>query len=66
MQKEASLELPERRSSEDIADYMAFIQMALSVDHRKLSPLCMSQTMEYCKMPADSDQGIGFAIGGNA
>ena len=66
MTEEVVVLVAERRRTEDVLSYMNYIQMALSVDHRFRSPLCMTDTIEYCKLPADNPDGIGFATGGTA
>lgn len=51
MPAEAEVEVAERRENEDILDWMHHVQMAIGVDHRKRSPICMATTMEHCKIP---------------
>jgi hypothetical protein len=66
MTQEALVLIAERRPNEDISDYMGYVSMALSTDHRRRSPLCLAVTMEYVKLPADNPAGIGYSGGGNA
>lgn len=51
MAAEAAVEVAERRDGEDILDWMQHVQMAIGVDHRKRSVLCMATALEYAKIP---------------
>lgn len=62
---ERTVQVQERRTGEDVLDFMRRVQLAIGADHRKTSPLCMSNTMEYAKVPAPGDR-IGGAEGGTA
>ncbi len=60
MKEEAKLEIPARRDDEEIGSWMNILQAALTVDHRKRSPLCVRTAMEYAKIYVPPDGGIGM------
>lgn len=51
MAAEATVQVRNRNEHEDVADWMELVQSTISNAHRKTSPLCMSATMEYAKIP---------------
>lgn len=52
MDAEGSVDVRYRQEGEDVADWMAVLQLAIGEDHRRRSPWCRSTTMEYAKIPA--------------
>jgi hypothetical protein len=58
---EAELEVSDRRQDEDLLHWMDdVIKPALTREHRRVNSLCLSQTMEYVKLPLDeAAPGIG-------
>lgn len=66
MDGEATFQMRERRRTEDIADYMRDVQVALGKDHRQRSPLCVSDKTDYLKIQIEPDGQIGSAKGGTA
>lgn len=53
MAAEAVVKVPFRRDGETVTQWMQrCVETALYLDHRVRSPLCLSETMEYAKLPA--------------
>lgn len=65
MKEEKSLYMRERKSDEDIIDYMQDVQRAVGAEHKKVSPLCRSAALEYLKLPVEGER-IGDVKGGTA
>lgn len=52
--KDAAFEVRERGKVEDILEWMKMVTLAVSVTHRKLSPLCDAQKLTALKIPLPS------------
>lgn len=53
MTEEATVSVPARRADVDIVTWVQLTVVgAVTVDHRRRSPLCRSTTMEFIKIPA--------------
>lgn len=52
MPAEAIVEVRYRNQGEDMLAYMEIVVGTIGADHRKRSPLCQAQAMEYAKLPA--------------
>lgn len=65
LKDEVSFQIRERLDDEDIMRYMNHVQHAIGVDHNNRSPLCISTTLEYAKIPVQGEK-IGGALGGTA
>lgn len=48
---EFSVHVRARTENEDVADWMAELTRALTHDHRRRSPFCMSTKMDYVLVP---------------
>lgn len=59
MREEVTFECASRREGESVTDYMVFVQIAVTADHRTRSPLCISPALDYLKMPIEDNKGIG-------
>lgn len=60
MPSEVDLMVRERTASEGVVEWMESVaRPALTDDHQRRSPLCMSNAVEYLKIPFDNDVPIG-------
>lgn len=59
MKDEAQVDVPSRNEDEEIMSWMNILGAALTVDHRRRSPLCMSEKMEYAKIYISPNGQIG-------
>lgn len=54
MKEEAMVWVPDRTETQDVVDWVENVAgISIARDHAKRSPLCMSQVMEYMKIPHD-------------
>lgn len=59
MQDDGSFDMRDRRTDENVVDYMEEVVAKLTNDHRKRNPLCTATKVEYLKLPVAKDKGIG-------
>jgi hypothetical protein len=55
MPAEVEVYVRERGFREDIGEWLEAMQSVITLDHRNRSPLCLSNVMEYAKIPAPRD-----------
>ena len=60
-ESERLVEIPDRVVGQDVLEFMEGAAVAIGADHRRKSPRCREQTMEYAKIPFDNpNAGVGF------
>lgn len=59
MNKETTINVPNRREGVDILEWMEIVQICMGFDHRSLSPHCRAGKVEYAKIPIDENMPIG-------
>lgn len=60
MSSEVELMVRERTGSENVVEWMeTVVRPALGEDHQKRSPLCVSNAVDYLKIPFDENVPIG-------
>lgn len=58
--EEVEIDVPNRVQGCDVIDWMDTVTYCVSSDHRARNALCMTEKMEYVKIPLDNAaQGIG-------
>ena len=60
MKEPKTIECDPRNPNEDLMDFMEYLQKRIGIEHRRLSLICTSLTMEYVKVPVDETKGVGF------
>lgn len=61
MKEEATIDVPDRRPGSDLMVWMEAVQHCIYVDHKGLSPLCMTTAMQYAKIPfEEGGEGVGI------
>lgn len=58
MKGEAVIAVPDRRPNTDILIWMELVTFCIQFDHKALSPHCLSNTMQYVKLPIDETTGL--------
>lgn len=60
--RQKNVEVRARKATESVVEWMFDIRLFISMDHRKTSPLCTSESMDLMIPIADQNKPLGTAV----